>query len=35
MRSSAVGFEHNGMFYPMQLNQEGEPYPIPGDGVYL
>lgn len=31
-RISAGGFEHNGHFYPMAPNREGEPYPIHGDG---
>ena len=31
-RISHGGFEHEGRFYPIQPNREGEPYPIHGDG---
>ena len=31
-RVSGGGFNHDGVFYPMQLNRAGEPYPIHGDG---
>lgn len=31
-RITQGGFEHNGKFYPIAPNREGEPYPIHGDG---
>jgi aldose 1-epimerase len=31
-RISGGGFEHEGRFYAMRPNREGEPYPIHGDG---
>jgi aldose 1-epimerase len=31
-RISAGGFEHDGRFYDLACNREGEPYPIHGDG---
>ena len=31
-RITGGGFDFEGMFYPIALNREGEPYPIHGDG---